>query len=102
MDAEVDQLCAGGANSRNGYCVRELATAAGDVTLKIPKPRSGSFFPEDLAGHWSRVDAVAAAAVSEMHVNGVDTKKAERAVEELGTRPSGIAATAACGWTPLG
>lgn len=29
MDAEADQLCAGGANSRNGYCERNLATCIG-------------------------------------------------------------------------
>ncbi len=29
MDAEADQLCAGGANSRNGYCERNLVTCVG-------------------------------------------------------------------------
>lgn len=29
MDAEVDQLCAGGANSRNGYRERNLVTCVG-------------------------------------------------------------------------
>lgn len=29
MDAEADQLCAGGANSRNGYRERNLATCVG-------------------------------------------------------------------------
>ena len=37
MDAEADQLCAGGANSRNGYRERELKTCMGDITLLIPK-----------------------------------------------------------------
>ena len=45
MDAEADQLCAGGANSRNGYRERNLATCVGDITLRISKLRSGSFFP---------------------------------------------------------
>ena len=49
MDAEADQrLCAGGANSRNGYRERNLVTCVGDITLRIPKLRSGSFFPEDI------------------------------------------------------
>ena len=47
MDAEADQLCGGGANSRNGYRERSLATCVGTLTLRIPKLRSGSFFPED-------------------------------------------------------
>ena len=29
MDAEADQLCAGGANSRNGYRERNLVTCVG-------------------------------------------------------------------------
>jgi transposase-like protein len=30
---------------RNGYRPRVLATAAGDLELRIPKLRAGSFFP---------------------------------------------------------
>ena len=56
MDAEVDQLCAGGANNRNGYRERNLATCVGDITLSIPKLRSGSFFPEDIVERYQRVD----------------------------------------------
>lgn len=48
MDAEADRLCGGGANSRNGYRERALATCVGTLTLRIPKLRSGSFFPEDV------------------------------------------------------
>lgn len=48
MDAEADQLCGGGANSRNGHRERSLATCFGTLTLRIPKLRSGSFFPDDV------------------------------------------------------
>jgi putative transposase len=34
-----------GSNYRNGHRPRPLATKAGDVELKIPKLRSGSFSP---------------------------------------------------------
>ena len=44
MDAEADQLCSSGANSRNGYRERNLATCVGDITMRIPKLRSGSRF----------------------------------------------------------
>ena len=40
MDAEADQLCGGGGNSRNGYRERSLATCVGTLTLRIPKPHS--------------------------------------------------------------
>ena len=55
-DAEADQLCAGGANSRNGYRERNLATCVGDITLRISKLRSGSFFPENVVERYQRVD----------------------------------------------
>ena len=84
MDAEADQLCGGGANSRNGYRERSLATCVGALTPRIPKPRSGCFFPEDVVERHRCVDralvaAVAAvAAVAEMHVTGTSTRKVQR------------------------
>lgn len=62
MSAKADEACnapygerdEGRVNSRNGYRERGLSTAAGDVTLKIPKLRRGSFFPEDLIERYCR------------------------------------------------
>lgn len=48
MDEEADQLCGEGANSRNGYRNRTLETCVGTLNLRIPKLRTGSFFPEDV------------------------------------------------------
>lgn len=48
MNAEADQLCGGGANSRNGYREHSPASCAGTMTLRIPKLRSSSFSPEDV------------------------------------------------------
>lgn len=45
MSAEADQLCDATGNSRNGYRERKLTTCVGTLTLRIPKLRSGSFFP---------------------------------------------------------
>ena len=64
MSAKADEACnapygerdEGRVNSRNGYRERGLSTAAGDVTLKIPKLRRGSFFPEDLIEQKSECD----------------------------------------------
>lgn len=36
MDAEADQLCGGGAKSRNGRRERSLVTCVGTLTLCIP------------------------------------------------------------------
>ena len=84
MDAEVDQLCAGGANSRNGYRERNLVTCVGDITLRIPKLRSGSFFPEDVVERYQRVDRAVVSAVAEMYATGTSTRKVQRVVEKLG------------------
>ena len=75
MDAEADQLCGGGANSRNGYRERSLATCVGTLTLRIPKLRSGSFFPEDVLERYQRVDRALVAAVAEMYATGTSTRK---------------------------
>ena len=48
MSAEADQLCDATGNSRNGYRERRLVTCVGTLTLRIPKLRVGSFFPDDV------------------------------------------------------
>ncbi len=50
MSAEADELCASSGSSRNGYRERKLLTCIGTLTLRIPKLRTGSFFPEDVTG----------------------------------------------------
>lgn len=84
MDAEADQVCAGGANSRNGYRERRLVTCVGDITMRIPKLRSGSFFPEDVVERYQRVDRAVVAAVAEMYATGTSTRKVQRVAEKLG------------------
>ena len=89
MDAEADQLC-GGANSRNGYRERSLATCVGTLTLRIPKLRTGSFFPEDVIERYQRyqryqrVDRALVAAVAEMYATGTSTRKVQRVAEKMG------------------
>ena len=53
--------------SRNGYRERNLVTCVGDITLRIPKLRTGSFFPEDVVERYQRVDRAVVAAVAEMY-----------------------------------
>ena len=84
IDVETDQLCAGGANSRNGYRERNLVTCVGDITLRIPKLRTGSFFPEDVVERYQRVDRAVVAAVAEMYATGTSTRKVQRVAEKLG------------------
>ena len=84
MDAEADQLCGGGANSRNGYRERPLATCVGTLTLRIPKLRSCSFLPEDVLECHRRVDCALVAAVAEMYATGTSTRKVQRMAEKMG------------------
>lgn len=49
MDTGADQLC-DGANSRNGYRERALATCVGTLTLRIPKLRSDIRCSQELDG----------------------------------------------------
>ncbi len=84
MDAEADQLCGGGANSRNGYRERSLATCVGTLTLRIPKLRTGSFFPDDVIERYQRADRALVAAVAEMYATGTSTRKVQRVAEKMG------------------
>ena len=49
MDAQADDACESG-NRRNGYRERKLTTSVGTISLRIPKLRSGTYFPGSLAG----------------------------------------------------
>ena len=73
-----------GANSRNGYRERSLATCVGTLTPRIPKLRSGSFFPEDVLERHRRVDRALVAAVAEMYATGTSTRKLQGAAEKMG------------------
>lgn len=68
---------------RNGSRPRLLATQAGDVSLRIPKLRQGSFFPVILEPR-RRIDQALYAVVMEAYVNGVSTRSVEDLVAALG------------------
>lgn len=83
MDAQAEDACADG-NQRNGYRERTLITSVGPISLRIPKLRRGSYFPEELLVRYSRVDRAVVAAVSEMVTSGVSTRKVERIAAQMG------------------
>ena len=68
---------------RNGSRERVLATRAGDVQLRIPKLRKGSFFPVILEPR-RRIDQALYAVVMEAYVAGVSTRSVEDLVAALG------------------
>jgi putative transposase len=73
---------------RNGTRPRLVATQAGDIELKIPKLRKGSFFPSILEPR-RRIDQALYAVVMESYVNGVSTRAVDDLVAALGV-DSGI------------
>lgn len=83
MDAEADQMC-GESNSRNGYRERKPATCVGTLTLRVPKLRQGSFFPDDLLTRYQRADRALIAAVAEMYATGTSTRKVQRIAQKMG------------------
>lgn len=83
MDWQADELCGEG-NRRNGYRERGLLTPVGEITLRIPKLREGTYFPEEIVRPYSRVDRAMAAIVREVYARGLSTRKIERAADELG------------------
>jgi transposase-like protein len=73
---------------RNGSRDRLLTTPAGDIQLRIPRFRTGSFFPSLLEPR-RRVDRALWAVVMEAYVSGVSTRKVDELVAALGCE-SGI------------
>lgn len=97
MSAEADQLCGATGNSRNGYRERMLTTCVGTLTLRVPKLRTGSFFPEDVLERHQRVNRAVVAAVAEMHATGTSTRKVQRVASAMGIeRISGKQVGAIC------
>ena len=68
---------------RNGSRERTLSTKAGDVELRIPKLRQGSFFPSLLEPR-RRIDHAVWAVVMEAYVHGVSSRKMDDLVRALG------------------
>ena len=72
---------------RNGYRERSWATRAGELELRIPRLRQGSYFPSFLEPR-RRAEQALVAVVPEAYVNGVSTRKVDRLVEQMGVHMS--------------
>jgi putative transposase len=74
IGAEPNQRTEARTNMRNGTREKLIATATGDITVKIPKVRSGSFIPSLLAPR-RRVNVALHAVVMQAWIEGVSTRK---------------------------
>ena len=68
---------------RNGTRDKLVTTAVGDLTVKIPKVRTGSFFPALLAPR-RRIDVALHAVVMQAYVEGVSTRRLDDLVIAMG------------------
>lgn len=91
MEMDVETLCGAGygersaerANSRNGYRERVWETRAGAIDLKLPKLRTGSYFPSFLEPRRTAEKALAAV-IQEAYIQGVSTRSVDDLVKALG------------------
>jgi len=83
IGAEPHQRSDARTAQRNGHRPRVLSTTAGDLELRIPKLRAGSFFPS-LLERRRRVDQALYAVIMEAYLHGVSTRKVDDLVKALG------------------
>ena len=93
MEAEVSELIGAArgertddrATWRNGYRPRRWDTRAGELELRIPKLRQGSYFPSFLEPR-RRSEQALLAVIQQAYVCGVSTRRVDQLVESLGLR----------------
>lgn len=68
---------------RNGYRERNWATRVGDIPLRIPKLRQGSYFPSLLEPR-RRAEQALLAVVQQAYIEGVSTRKLDDLLQALG------------------
>lgn len=67
---------------RNGHRRRRFTTRVGTLELRIPRDRAGLFQPS-LFARYERSEQAFVAALTEMYIQGVSTRKVSRVVETL-------------------
>ena len=91
MEADVDGLIGAGrhersgerATWRNGYRDRSLDTRVGTLNLKIPKLRTGTYFPGFLEPR-KMVEKALVAVIQEAWIGGVSTRRVDELVQAMG------------------
>ena len=85
---------------RSGYYGRSLLTRVGKLELRVPQDRSGQFSTE-LFERYQRSERALVAALAEMYIRSVSTRKVKAITEELWgiafRRPQSVRSTNA--WT---
>jgi transposase-like protein len=82
VGAEKSERTEGRLGYRSGYYTRGLVTRLGKIELRVPQDRQGRFSTE-LFERYQRSDKALLAALAEMYVQGVSTRKVKAITEEL-------------------
>jgi transposase-like protein len=82
LSAEKGERTAGRLGYRSGYYDRTLITRVGKLELRVPQDRAGRFSTE-LFERYQRSERALVAALAEMYVQGVSTRKVKAITEEL-------------------
>ena len=82
IGAEKGERTAGRMSYRSGYYGRSLITRVGTLELRVPQDRQGRFSTE-LFERYQRAEKALVAALVEMYVQGVSTRKVKAITEDL-------------------
>ena len=82
LGAEKGERTMGRQGYRSGYYSRTLITRVGKLELRVPQDRAGRFSTE-LFERYQRSERALVAALAEMYVQGVSTRKVKTITEEL-------------------
>lgn len=82
IGAEKSERTVSRMSYRSGYYPRSLVTRVGTLELKVPQDRAGRFSSE-LFERYQRSEKALVAALAEMYVQGVSTRKVKAITEEL-------------------
>lgn len=82
LGAEKGERSEGRLGYRSGYYPRSLITRVGKIERKVPQDRQGRFSTE-LFERYQRSEKALVAALAEMYVQGVSTRKVKQVTEEL-------------------
>ena len=82
IGAAKGERCEGRQSYRSGYYPRRLVTRVGTMELRVPQDRQGRFSTQ-LFERYQRSEKALVAALVEMYVQGVSTRKIKTITEEL-------------------
>src|SRR5258708_6716917 len=82
VGAEKGERAEGRLSYRSGYYPRSLITRVGKLELRVPQDRSGRFSTE-IFERYQRSEKALVAALTEMYIQGVSTRKVKAISEEL-------------------